>query len=116
MAAVEQRTNRQGSNTNAVEGGRVSRSKKNPPAATEGTQKDSIGVESGSSLSADKHSNAVLGLNGVHIIVVSTGTGRTHRRAFWTLAAAQRAVDRSTASGNTATIVLCQLIPVGDPL
>lgn len=64
----------------------------------------------------DKHSDAVLALNGIFVLVVTSTTGRTRRSVYFQLAGAQAAVDRSTAKGNRASIVLCQLIPVGDPL
>lgn len=68
------------------------------------------------SAAADKHSEAVIALNGVHIVVVTTKAGRSRRRAFFTLAGAQAAVDRATMAGSCASIVLCQLVPVGGAL
>lgn len=63
---------------------------------------------------SDKHSDAMLGLNGVHVVLVTvTSTGHTRRRVMFGLPAAQRAVDRATAAGHEASIVLCQLIIAG---
>lgn len=68
------------------------------------------------SVASDKHSDAVLGLPGVHVVLVTTSAGRTRRRVLFGLPAAQRAVDRATAAGHEATIVLCRLIPTGGEL
>lgn len=54
---------------------------------------------------------------GVHVVVVQIrGTDvspRYRRRVLFNLPSAQRAVDRATAAGLDASIVLCQLIPAG---
>lgn len=65
---------------------------------------------------ADKHSDAVIGLAGVYVLVVTSRAGRTRRRVYFQMAGAQAAVDRATAAGNRASIVLCQLIPAGGAL
>jgi hypothetical protein len=64
----------------------------------------------------DKHSDAVLALTGVFVLVVTSKTGRTRRHIYFQMASAQAAVDRSTAKGSRASIVLCQLLPVGGAL
>jgi hypothetical protein len=77
--------------------------------------KAAINLEDTNIISAvsDKHSDAVLALYGVHVVVVTSSNGRTRRHAYWNLPAAQKAVDRATAAGSLSTIVLCQLIPAG---
>lgn len=55
-------------------------------------------------------------INHVHVIVVqirgNDAAPRYRRRVLFNLPAAQRAVDRATAQGLDASIILCQLIPV----
>lgn len=45
---------------------------------------------------------------------ISTASGhRTTRRTYFSLQAASRAKDRATMRGQTASVILCQLVPVG---
>ena len=81
-----------------------------------GEPKAAVDLEDNYSVSVDQHASAVLALNGVHVVVVTTRGGRSRRHTYWTLAGAQVAVDRATMAGNCASIVLCQLVPVGGAL
>lgn len=85
--------------------------KKSPSADTEGTPKDSIGWESEARLSAD----ASALVDHVHVVVTrieAENTTRYRRHVYWSLANAQRAIDRASMAGRAADMVLCQLVPV----
>lgn len=47
-----------------------------------------------------------------YVAVVEIAEGKYRRRPYLTLAAAQRAVDRAEARGVTASVTLCELVPV----
>ena len=47
-----------------------------------------------------------------YVAVVEIAEGKYRRRPYLTLAAAQRAVERAEARGVTATVTLCELVPV----
>ncbi len=51
-------------------------------------------------------------VRGTMVVVVETEVGKYRRRAFLTLASAQRAVERAEAAGHRASIVLARLEPV----
>ncbi len=51
-------------------------------------------------------------VRGTLVVVVETPGGKYRRRAFLTLASAQRAVARAEAAGHRASVVLARLEPV----
>ncbi|MGP5731242.1 hypothetical protein [Arthrobacter rhombi] len=51
----------------------------------------------------------------MHILVLETRTGdviRTRRTTYFALQTAQAALDRATARGHVASLILCKLVPV----
>lgn len=48
-----------------------------------------------------------------YAVLVETGEGRYRRRLFLTLASAERAVERAEDRGQSAHLVLCQIVPTG---
>lgn len=53
-------------------------------------------------------------IEGVHVVVVETPTGKHRRRVFLSLISAQRAADRAIMSGHPAYLILCQLMPASN--
>lgn len=56
-------------------------------------------------------------LQSVHILVVAIDKPDSvhyRRRTFFSLAGAQKALDRASERGQVASMVLCRLEPVGD--
>ena len=51
-------------------------------------------------------------VRGTLVVVVETPGGKYRRRAFLTLASAERAVRRAEDAGHTASVVLARLEPV----
>lgn len=81
------------------------------PAENEGQTNNRAGYIS--SLPLEQHGL----VTGVYVAVISVGEHnpeRWRRTTYFSLKAAQRALDKATANGKTATIGLYQLIPVGD--
>lgn len=60
---------------------------------------------------ADEFAAAV---DGSYVVVVRGPGGRSRRRVFLTVAAAQRAAERATERGQTVRIVLAELRPLYD--
>jgi hypothetical protein len=52
-------------------------------------------------------------VQGVYVVVVQVGEDRLRRRVYLNLPSAQRAVERAQDRGHEASVVLCQLQPVG---
>lgn len=61
-----------------------------------------------------QHSGHAQQVRGTLVVVVETPNGKYRRRAYLTLASAQRAVVRAELAGYTASIVLARLEPVGE--
>lgn len=60
------------------------------------------------------HSGLVAGCYVAVVQVRGTGDApKYRRRVLFNLPSAQRAIDRATAAGLDASIILCQLIPAG---
>ena len=56
-------------------------------------------------------------IEGIHVVVVEIEKPDNihyRRRTYFNLPSAQRAVDRATHRGQSASIILCKLTPVGD--
>ena len=62
-----------------------------------------------SSVTDSPHGSQV---RGTLVVVVETAAGKYRRRAFLTLASAQRAVERAETAGHPASMVLARLEPV----
>lgn len=62
---------------------------------------------------AEPTDKAALYVSGAFVALVETPAGKYRRRVFLTLAAAEKAVQRAHDAGHSATVVLCQLTPVG---
>lgn len=52
-------------------------------------------------------------VNGVHVVVVRVDDEHYRRRVYLNLPSAQRAVERARRKGQSAEVVLCQLVPAG---
>ncbi|MFJ2318101.1 hypothetical protein ACIOTN_15510 [Glutamicibacter sp. NPDC087661] len=57
-------------------------------------------------------------IEGVHVVVVEVEKPDSlhyKRRTYFNLPSAQRAVDLAHARGQSAELILCKLVPAGEP-
>jgi hypothetical protein len=54
-------------------------------------------------------------LEHVHVVVYEDAEGRSSRRVYLSLHSASAAVARAEKRGVSASLVLCRIVPAGDP-
>lgn len=95
---------------------RVIQAKRNRPAANGTAPKNSVSTDSLPDAVESRPDRAAL-VAGVYVAVVEVRgehiPPRYRRRTYWNLPSAQRAIDRARMDGLEASMVLCQLVPVG---